>query len=334
MLDKKALTHPLIIKFQRYIDDVLSLPVWPKPWRKSSGLPLFLRQRYIFFEATLINTACLFLVPKEQTMPTPAVLRKHLVPIREKWHGEVVYLCETIEAFNRKRLIDQGIAFVVPGKQMYLPTLGIDLREHFLKLRKGITIFSPSTQAVVIHALLNDTGAKYTPLGLAKTLGYSPMTLSRVFTDLRTAELAEITAAGRNRVLRFEYSKRKLWEKAQVFMHTPVKKRHWVILSGEISSPIRSGLTGLAAYSMLAAPPGAVYAIGRSEWPSLKNNQIDLILPDRDPDATEIEIWGYNPGLFARNNVADPFSLYLSFVGHADERIESALEKMMETLEW
>jgi len=334
MLYKEAPENPLIEKFQGYLADVLRFSVRPKPWEKSSRLPFFLRQRYVFFKATLVNTACLILVSREPNIPTPGVLRKHLVPIREKWNGEVVYLRETIDAFNRKRLIEHGVPFVVPGKQMYLPMLGIDLREHFVQLRKDISLFSPSTQAVVIHALLNNPGAEYTPLGLANTLGYTPMTLSRAFTDLKTAELAEVDMSGRNRVLRFKFPRRELWEKARNFMRSPVKKRLWVILAGDPPSPIRSGLTGLAEYSMLAAPPGVVYAIGRTEWPALKNNLIDQILPDRDPNATEIEVWGYNPGLFARNNLADPFSLYLSLVGQMDERIESALEKMMETLDW
>jgi len=48
----------------------------------------------------------------------------------------------------------------------------------------------------------------------------------------------------------------------------------------------------------------------------------------------ELEVWSYSPGLFANGKIVDPFSLYLSLRDIKDERIESAMEKMMESVEW
>jgi hypothetical protein len=47
-----------------------------------------------------------------------------------------------------------------------------------------------------------------------------------------------------------------------------------------------------------------------------------------------LEIWSYSPVLFAKNGVADRFSIYLSLQGTEDERVESALEEMMEQIRW
>jgi len=55
--------------------------------------------------------------------------------IQTKQKDDVVYVRTRMTAFNRKRLIEQKVPFIVPGNQMYLPTLAIDLRELELSLK-------------------------------------------------------------------------------------------------------------------------------------------------------------------------------------------------------
>jgi hypothetical protein len=54
---------------------------------------------------------------------------------------------------------------------MYLPMLGLDMREHFRRLREEIPTFSPSTQVVVLYALLRDAGQVLIPIEMAPRLG-------------------------------------------------------------------------------------------------------------------------------------------------------------------
>ncbi|EFB40206.1 MULTISPECIES: hypothetical protein [Parachlamydia] len=46
----------------------------------------------------------------------------------------------------------------------------------------------------------------------------------------------------------------------------------------------------------------------------------------------ELEVWNYDPELFAKDGIVDPFSLYLSLQESKDERVEGALEEMMEKI--
>ncbi|GEM_PF-3944963 len=46
----------------------------------------------------------------------------------------------------------------------------------------------------------------------------------------------------------------------------------------------------------------------------------------------EIEIWKYDPELFAREGVVDPLSLYMSLKDTKDERVEMALEQQVLSL--
>jgi hypothetical protein len=59
-----------------------------------------------------------------------------------------------------------------------------------------------------------------------------------------------------------------------------------------------------------------------------------MVLDIAEPNACELEIWSYSPKLFAKKGVVDRFSLFLSMRKDNDERVQSALEKMMEQVEW
>ena len=61
----------------------------------------------------------------------------------------------------------------------------------------------------------------------------------------------------------------------------------------------------------------------------------DLILADEPEEKViQLELWKYDPMLFAKNGVVDPISLALCFEGNADERIEASIEEYLEDYKW
>lgn len=324
----------LDLSFQRYVKETLNILAQPKKWIEAEKLPFYLRNLYVFFEVSILDTPCLAMAAKDEVEQTPARIHKHILQVQKKWGHEIIYVHPKVSAYNRKRLIEHKLPFVVPGNQMYLPFLGIDLREHFKKIRNIDPQCSPSTQTVVLYALLHGTGNGFTPKILAGLLGYTPMTMTRAFDELQAAGLGEIAMEGRERVLRFDRNKKKLWEKARKFLRNPVKKRLWV--KDFINEPlgVKAGLTALSHYSALAEPANPVLAIAGKKWKKIKNRNDVMELTIAEPDACQLEIWSYSPRLFEKGNVVDRFSLYLSLQANDDERVESALEKMMEQITW
>jgi DNA-binding MarR family transcriptional regulator len=217
---------------------------------------------------------------------------------------------------------------------MYLPMLAIDLREHFRRLREESPTFSPSTQVLVLYALLRDAGQVLIPSEMAPLLGYSAMTMTRAFDELETANLAEVTVRGRERCLRFNGGRREIWDKAQPFLRSPVSKRLFIRQTETARGAISAGLTALAHHSMLAAPAYPTYALNREDWKALRQRHKIIEIPAQDPDSSEIEVWWYPPALFAEDGIVDPLSLYLSLKADHDERTEAALEEMMEKFQW
>jgi DNA-binding MarR family transcriptional regulator len=325
----------LIEDFKRYLKEALDVSTAPAKWEQEKRLPFFLQDLYRFFECSFLETRCLLMMTREQKEQTPAVVRKHLDQVRRHWNGELIYLHPSISTYNRKRLIQQKVPFVVPGNQMYLPMLAIDFREHIRKGRRVASLLSPSTQTLILLSIYNPGEETFTPSIVADRLGYSAMTLTRAFNELESIGLAEVSTQGRERVLSYRWAGRDLWENAKEKMRSPVKKRFYMKPSRETWRGITAGLTALSHFSLLAPPANPVYAVSAAEFKSLKNGH-EIFDADGlvEPEFCEVEVWNYPPALFASNNVVDRCSLYISLKDNTDERVQSALDKMMESISW
>lgn len=325
---------PELHELDRYLHDTLGVAMKAMPWNGAGHLSPVLRERYQFAKAELLGMPVLLMIDTGAEEQAPLAVRKHMEMLKTKQEAELVYVRGQVTTYNRKRLIEQKVPFIVPGNQMYLPMLAIDLREHFRRIRKETPAISPSTQVVVLHALLREPEKELIPAEMAALLGYSAMTMTRAFDELEAANLAEINIRGRERCLKFAGDKRELWEKAQPILRSPVNKRLFIRHAEGVDGFVRAGLAALEHYTMLAAPAHPTYALSREEWKALQKRHKIIEVPAQDPDAVEIELWLYPPKLFAVDGFVDRLSLLLSLKADRDERTEAALEEMMEKFEW
>ncbi|HTA75954.1 MAG TPA: hypothetical protein VK791_02215 [bacterium] len=322
--------------FKDYLQETLGIQTQPTPWGEAAALPFLLRDRYEFLTIHLLTTHCLLMAPKSKSEETPATIRKHWEMVKEKWADEVIYVPQTISSFNRKRLIQQKVPFVVPGNQLYLPDMGLDLRENFKKAPAAPDVFSPATQSIILDALNHDLKETLNSTQLAKKFDYSLMTITRVLNELEETGLANVHTQGRERKVEFHLSKRELWEKSKAQLRNPIRSWETTYERSVFSDPtyVKAGLTALAHYSSLAEPEEKTYAtLLHPKW--RPKTRAQLLNHDWDPDQkTRLEIWSYDPKIFSKEGWVDPFSLYLALRGDQDERVEQALEEMMEKVEW
>lgn len=324
----------LVHRFESYLHETLDISVKAEKWGQNRKLTIFLNDLYLFYKTNILDAPCLLMVAKDENEQTPATVKKHISIVQNNWNGEVIYIHPKVTAFNRKRLIEQKVPFVIPGNQLYLPFLGIDLREHYRQIRESRQRFSPSTQAVILYTLNSSIEQQLTPSNLAERLDYSVMTLSRAFDEIESADLGKVVINGRERLLSFELSKSELWEKALEYLVNPVKKRIWVILNDYLNNGITAGLSALAVYSNLAQPSVPVYATTKEEINKMNKEGKIICQFQKELHSTEIEVWSYSPKLFAKNNTVDKYSLFLSLRDNKDERVQMALEQMMREDKW
>lgn len=323
----------IVSQCRKYITDTLGIPADLTNHKKTGSLPFFLHDLYDFYMLRLLAEEFVVLAEKNGAGLTPGKIRNHIRIVDENLGAQAIFLGKSLLPFNRKRLIAYKVPFIIPDNQMYLPDLAIDLREHFAKTRSKAATFSPATQAAILYVLAKRQMNSLTLKELAEKLDYSVMTMSRSVDEIETAGLAEVTSEGKRRVVRFDRDLRQLWEKALVYLKNPVSKRLWATAS-KTHRLLLAGESALAEYSMIAPPELPVYAISHNGWLAMKREGHVQEAPYPEEAEFQIELWRYDPMLFSDKDSVDPFSLYLSLKESKDERIESALEEMMEKIQW
>jgi hypothetical protein len=320
-------------KLADYLEETLGVAVAHSPW-KYARLPHFLKETYKFSEIKILGVRCLLMLDSGETEQAPAALRKHIGLVQTKWDGEIIYVRPRLTAYNRKRLVEQKVPFIIPGNQMYLPMIAIDFREHFRRLHEEPQTLSPSAQVLMIHVLLHTGQDVLTPKEAAVRLGYSAMTMTRAFNELEATRLVEVSTRGKERRLCLVARRQDTWTKAQPFLRSPVKKQLCIRHIPAVTSGPLAGLTALAEYTMLAPPARVTHALSGKDWLSLRQQHEVVEVPQQDPEALEIEVWSYSPGQFSNGDLVDPLSLYLSLRHSDDERVVASLEELMERVKW
>jgi len=329
---------PLATAVQRYLHDTLGVPMPDvRPWAQVSNLPYFLQDAFEFTELELLGHSIVLAMVRAEKKPSLAEVRTWLDKIGALGGQTVVYVTDALASYERRRLIEQKVSFIVPGNQLYLPELGLDLREYFRQRAVAVAAsLSPAAQAMLITALLHQPWQAELQLSeVAVALGYTPMTLSRVVKELTAAKLATAYTVGRSRWLRMAHPPQQTWEQAKPLLRSPVKRVVWVLPDGGAANQSRplAGLSALARYSMLAEPKWPVYAVSAAQWKEAANAGVRA-LPEPVAGASQWQLWAYRPALLPGAATVDRLSLTLSLQDNADERIGLALDELKGQLPW
>ena len=337
MLKALAPAHTLDTAVQEYLHDTMGIVPKVRLWTGASKVPYFLQDAFELRELKLLDRPILLAIDRQANKLALANVRGQLDKLRALAGHPVVYVTSALASYERKRLIEQKVPFIVPGNQLYLPDLGIDLREYF-RQRPQVpdTALSPATQAMLITALLRKPWQPdWQPAEIVAELGYTPMTLSRAVKELTAAGIGTLHSEGRARWLRMERSAAETWEHAKPLLRSPVKRRVWAHPIPKLK-PLRvrlAGLSALARYSMLAEPQWPIYAVSPARWKAATQAGVEP-LPEQLPGACEWQLWHYNPALVPDSATVDPLSLTLSLQDETDDRVQLALGELKEHFPW
>ena len=299
--------------------------------RDGGNLPYFLTRLYDLSDLTLDATHFIAVFLKQEEEFKPAEFLKHLAQIPGGHEDVVCVVAKTLPSYVRKRMIEKGIAFVIPNVQMYLPHIGMELRSRSGGKRVNkLDRISPATQVVLIYWLLGKINRPVTPLELSKRLFYSTMTMTRALDEMEALEIGKVERIGRERLLTITDEREMVWKHALPRLKSPIRYQKRINehdLRNQDRLP--AGLTALSRQTMLAESGTPEYAVSGDVWKRMEKEGIETI-PLEEYGTCVLQVWRYDPGLLEVDGMVDPFSLYLSLQNENDERIEMALEKMME----
>lgn len=325
-------------QIERYLEDVLgTVAPGVEPCAQAALLPYYLQEAFDYGQLTLAGQHIVLALKKEATQQALRDVRVQVTRIGEALGLPVVYCLPTLASYERRNLIEQKVPFIVPGNQMYLPDLGIDLREHFRQSKpEPRQSLSPSTQALLIWHLINRPAQdEWLPGADASALGYTPMTPSRAMRELVQAGLAEPMAVGRSKGLRMVQTRQEIWQQALPLLRTPVKRSLWVREQALLAlAGVRlAGLSALSERTMLARPRKATFAMTTGQWQQALGHGVHEV-PGPDTGACQLEIWAYSPAMEANAKTVDALSLWLSLKDSADDRVQMALGELLEQIRW
>ena len=270
---------------------------------------------------------------------------KQVQQIKNLLNLKVVVVLENIQAYNRKRLIEKGINFIVPGKQLYMPDMLIDLRESFVhpKTKQKNETLLPSAQFILIYHIIHRNQQwkleEHPFKEIAHKLAYTPMAITNAIDNLKYHELIEVEGE-KEKFIRFRYDRHELWNIAhqQNLLVNPVIKTVYVDEKPESLFLLQSNTSALPEYTDLNPSRQEYFAIGKTVFYSLQKSNA-LVNVNENEGRYALEVWKYNPltlvdELPNDRAVVDPLSLYLSVKESRDERIEMALERILEKFIW
>lgn len=319
--------------FIKYIAESLGVTPEVGIIKQKGSLPLHLRNNYKLATMVLYNHTVL-LAQMTSLDFTPLSICKHINLLSMHFGLDTVLVLDTIDSFLRKKLVENKISFIVPGTQIYLPLLMIDLREVYTKNRELREKVSPSTQFTILHKIINSLSSPFTPKETGIVLGYTKMTMSRVIDELESLSICRVEERGKNRFAWFECDGRELWERVSRRLRSPIKRKIYVAMQVKELPYKKAGISALAERTLIAADDLPVYAVSKEQLSELlQRNDIKTVEYKHRADV-ELELWHYDPAMLSNNRIVDDLSLYLSLRDDEDERIQLGLKELMENFKW
>ena len=322
----------------RYLDQVLGDgAVRVKGGGTRGDLPYFLQDTYEVVTGEVLGREIALTCLKGPHAPPVGQMDRHVRTMHEQLRMPVIVALPQVSATERKRLIENGVAFVVPGRQLYAPQLGMILSEHFpLGGKRELARVSPATQALLIWYLLHDpVTALWQPSADAAALGYTAMTASRAVRELLQLNCFELEVRGRAKLLKLTMTRRQLWEKALPHLATPVQRSLWTDDRRMLQMhDVRlAGESALARHSTLNGPAAPVVAVTSDVITEAQDGGVRFEQRQLG-DGIEVQVWRYRPTIESKSQTADRLSVWLSLRGAQDPRIQMALDELDGAFPW
>ncbi len=308
----------------QFLKDTLNIDVRISGNADTSKLPYLITDRYQVRECQLDSIDVLIVSPKDDVLAGMPSLKVQLHLIASLLQKPTVLLTNGLTSRQRKRLIEDRQAFIVPNTQIYLPFLGVLLQERFARPQQKIEKLSGLGQMALLYCIENHLSG-FSISDIADKLGYTKMSISRVAKELEQLKLVTTEKAGRNKRITFTAQGKVLFQKAEPFLINPVRKKVYIPEEKAIGLPM-AGLTALSEMTM-------INDIGLITVASNSLKDFEGIYAEDDTDDSgmvSLEIWKYNPAILAQGGYVDTLSLLLSFKDDTDARTQGQVEVLME----
>lgn len=190
-----------------------------------------------------------------------------------------------------------------------------------IKLEK----YQPATQVLFFYYLYQDERNMYISKAV-KDLGYSAMTISRATKQLVQTGFFTESKDGVQKVLTGIVQGKELFYSVRPVLINPVRRRINTKRADFNEQYLLAGDSAVAKQTMLSDSMFRCYAVvgnqNLEELPYAMDANTDVV----------VELWKYDPTQLSKDGMVDPLSLAMSFEDNEDERVQEAIEELLDTL--
>lgn len=296
------------------------------------GVSIGEKLSYSFYDGIYQGMPLLFLEPKNGN-PTPRECDITGRRLSEALGLPVVFILAPGPTYERQRLMDKGVYFIMSERYAHLPMI---VAMEKTSNRKKAEVLTPVGQYLLLYHLQVCSLEGMSARMIAPLLPYSYESVTLGITCLEDVSLCRKVQNGqRSRVIHFELKGEDLWDKAQNVLQSPVEYRMYcdaIRLSADY--PV-CGINALAHYTMLNPDKERMIMMTGKEYRAIKSaDAIDN--PNPYDGNIMVEVWKHPVVSIKGNNDGwvDRLSLILSLREDDDPRVEKEVERIINELKW
>ena len=314
------------------IKETFGIPFQMREINKIKGLPVYMTTRRSFYVLKSgDNEFLLVKLPVDDKYGVIA-LKKQMKLYEDTQGMCVAFWFENVTKMQRDSLVQHGIPFVSIPNQLYLPFLGIALKNHFKKAA-SIEQMMPITQCLFLYMIYKSNGEYIMKTQAADDLHVTKTSITRASEQLVAMNLIIQEKKGKEYLMKSGATGMELYERAKEYLINPIQSVVIAVMQEQYKELPYAGESALSRCTMLNAPEIPIIALDKKNELVRTIKQIDLRWQTEE-NVIQIELWKYDPGMFMKQGIVDPISLAMTFKDTMDERIDEAIDEYMEGYKW
>lgn len=294
---------------------------------KTDKMPLMFKGLYQLYLLSAESFQFVVAEPKQKVKLID--LKKHIIQLEQITNMNCAFCLESITSYIADSLLEMGIPFIIPNRQIYLPFTGIMIKTTRKRKNAFVQEISFLTQKIILSALY-EKWQNMNVTKISECMGVTKAAVSKSLHEIEYLNIPILDSYGKNRVITINKDIKSLWSELQPALRNPIVKR--LKFENDLKLDNRAGMSALSECSMINDNNYPTYGILKKNIKSLDTSK--AIGLDNEIGCEILEL-GYLID-YKGKKIMDPFSIILSLTDEekADERIQMAIDEMLEEYVW
>ena len=330
MRRKKSHIYKKVIDMKEFLEKILRQNViMTKNKEVYKKLPLVYRGRYDIFTVETNGALWMAIHPKDDV--GLVMLRRDRAGVEKMTGLNCAIFLDRTTFYIKEKMMEEGIPFVIEGKQVFLPFIGYLLSKENERELAPVHLISFLTQKMLLMAIY-ERWNEVKVSGAAKRMGVSTKSASRCFDELEYLNIDVLGMKGKSRVINIPDDRKQLWQQIERVLRNPVIRRF--VLREDMKIEKKAGISALCEYSLLSDNVYPTYAVTKRELKA-SGVKVEKQVSELEEIGCVVLELGYFID-FLGKGFQDPLSVVLSLTGEEqeEERVDISINEMLEEYVW